>query len=149
MLGVLVGQKMVTHDHAFAFMLAANIVNIPLGCLAMQARPGCFTAERPPPTAAADEDLGRSRAAVIVQTCISPRRLRAMVTEFLSAFKESPAYSRMFLQRFVGTLNPFGAFVFYWYEGRIKTTNLCLGPILLPLTQVCHHQVSGHLCAAL
>eukprot|EP01052_Picozoa_sp_SAG31_P051914 SAG31_NODE_12558_length_932_cov_1.774310_2_plen_67_part_01 len=38
MLGVLVGQKMVTHDQAFAFMLATNIVNIPLGCLAMQVR---------------------------------------------------------------------------------------------------------------
>ena len=152
MLGVLIGQGVVTHDQAFAFMLTINIANIPLGCLAVQDRPGCFTAERPAPPSArlplccnplflhsvfqqgwrggackmtvsptarpapppAVADRGKSCTTLASETCCSGRRLCAMVRNFLSAFRDSPAYSRMFLQSFVGTLNPFGSFLFYW-----------------------------------
>eukprot|EP01043_Picozoa_sp_COSAG02_P021336 COSAG02_NODE_1081_length_14706_cov_994.783939_12_plen_172_part_00 len=39
-----------------------------------------------------------------------------MVTEFLSAFWDSAAYRWLFLYSIVSSLNPFGAFIFYWYQ---------------------------------
>eukprot|EP01043_Picozoa_sp_COSAG02_P021335 COSAG02_NODE_1081_length_14706_cov_994.783939_11_plen_106_part_00 len=40
MLGLMIGQRWISTDVSFAFMLVLNIVNIPLGCLAMGDRPG-------------------------------------------------------------------------------------------------------------
>jgi len=37
-----------------------------------------------------------------------------MAMSFLSAFRDSPPYRWYFLQSMIGTLNPFGTFIFYW-----------------------------------
>ena len=37
-----------------------------------------------------------------------------MAMSFLSAFRDSPPYRWYFVQSLIGTLNPFGTFIFYW-----------------------------------
>lgn len=47
-----------------------------------------------------------------------------MATEFLSAFWDSAAYRWMFVYSIVRSLNPFGAFTFYWYQDCfVRTTD--------------------------
>lgn len=115
MLGLFIGQSWISHDTAFAFMLMLNIINLPLGCLAMGDRPGCFSAERPVPDSDPG-DAGKSCATMLRERLGSPRRICETLADFLSAFRDSPAYRWYFLQAFVGTLNPFGVFIFYWYQ---------------------------------
>ena len=116
-LGFLIGQKYIGNDAAFLFMLVLNICNIPIGCLAVQGSPGTwsrpFRSERAAPPLSA-EDAGKTFVTILRERLVSPSKLWAMVREFFSAFRESPAYSRNFLRSFVGTLNPFGTFIFYW-----------------------------------
>ena len=102
-------------------------------------RPGCFSAERPAPPLP-PEDAGKGCGALICERVGSPRkprqstgspagqtqrmvsdwvlcwpgRLWSMAMSFLSAFRDSPPYRWYFLQSMIGTLNPFGTFIFYW-----------------------------------
>jgi hypothetical protein len=116
MLGVAVGQRWIGTGPTYILMLVLNVLNILLGCLAMGDSPGWLTAERPAPPLSA-EDSGRSCAAIArSRLCGGPGQLKAMCADFLSAFKTSPAFARMFLLGFIGSLNPFGTFYFYWFQ---------------------------------
>ena len=81
MLGLFIGQSWISHDTAFAFMLMLNIINLPLGCLAMGDRPGCFSAERPVP----DSDPGDAGKSVAKQE--RRQRRQCMPVRFVFALQ--------------------------------------------------------------
>jgi hypothetical protein len=115
MLGIAIGRHWLSNDFAWVLMVVLNVINIVLGCLSMGDTPGLFTAERPaPPLLPADE--GKSCLSVVRSRLCSPGRLKTMCQDFLSAFRTSPAFARMFLINFIGSLNPLGTFHFYWYQ---------------------------------
>lgn len=57
MLGLMIGQGWISTNVAFAFMLALNVVNIPLGCLAMGDRPGEWECSNTPLWDVCESDL--------------------------------------------------------------------------------------------
>jgi hypothetical protein len=102
-------------------LIALNVVATPLGAVAMQLRPGCCApdnrnAERNREMAAAStlsaarDEPTRSAASAFL------RRGRAALSDFLSAFRTFRAYRLSWLMGFVGSLYPFGIFMFYWCE---------------------------------
>eukprot|EP01052_Picozoa_sp_SAG31_P027662 SAG31_NODE_2604_length_5397_cov_18.535296_5_plen_321_part_00 len=133
-----VGERLITTDAAFAMMIILNVIAVPLGTLSMQPRPGCIApdndnAEKKRAAQEAREAArGRAHEDVMDNTYnmaqLAPWRrlgrwlsryrdkLVSALQEFLSAFYTCRAYRLMFLRGFIGSLNPFGIFGYYWYE---------------------------------
>ena len=101
-------------------MIALNVVATPLGAIAMQLRPGCCAPDNrnaarnremaAASRSAAHDEPTRSAASAFL------RRGRAALSDFLSAFRTFRAYRLSWLMGFIGSLYPFGIFMFYWCE---------------------------------
>jgi hypothetical protein len=143
--GWLVAKQFVSTDFAFVFMFVLNVIAIPLGTLSMQPQPGCTAPDndnaekkqrrkREAEATAAAALAGSEAASARLlregkqqqQLGLGQRlsnwlrryrvRIREALREFLSAFWTCRAYRLMFIRGFIGSLNPFSIFNFYWYE---------------------------------
>eukprot|EP01051_Picozoa_sp_SAG22_P011452 SAG22_NODE_1103_length_5558_cov_1.611650_4_plen_425_part_01 len=144
-LGVLVGERVLSTTGAFYTMVLLNVIAIPLGTLSMQPRPGCCAADnnnnagKRAAAAAARQDSAEAASAGRLSAGGAAaaagavdgggggggvagrvrgwcRRARLAQREFLAAFRTCRAFRLQFLMGFIGSLNPFGIFMYYWYQ---------------------------------
>lgn len=132
---MLVGEDVISTENAFYLLVLLNVVAIPLGTLAMQPKPGCCAAdnrnaEKRALAAAATQNTGPDCTGdhsgsgcgwvwsqLCAYFCVKPA---AALYEFLAAFRTCRAYRLSFLRGFVGSLNPFSIFGYYWLLLRLE-----------------------------
>ena len=129
--GVLVGDDVISTENAFYMLVGLNIIAVPLGTLAMQPAPGCCAADnrnaekralaaaRLAAAGTPQERVSEPSSTGLRWVCAQLRlhfcaKPAAALYEFLAAFRTCRAYRLSFLRGFVGSLNPFGIFGYYW-----------------------------------